>query len=433
MGNLAISREWVSVQQLAREACEVIQPLFQSKGLYLKTELPKEDLQIYCDRTQIREVMINLLSNAGRFTEKGGVSLRMSTADGMLTVTVQDTGPGISFENQQKLFEPFQQLDSSIHRKYGGSGLGLAISKRLIEMHNGTMWLESTVDVGTTFFFRIPFGPLEVDPPGSAARWIINPYSVREGRKRTSKALSAAPIPHVVILEDGNTLRRLLERYAGDVEVTATADVEEALRMVNQMPCQMLLLNHLHGQEILKSVCSQKRLPFGLPVLALWLPGNQDTADIIGVQRYLVKPVSSHALLGALADLGSGIETVLLVDDNPEVLQLFARILTSNEKKYKLLRALDGQRALDMLRSRHPDAVILDLVMPNKNGFQVLKEKAADPAIRDIPVVVITAQDPTGLPKVSEAVMITQEGGYSPRDLLDLIAAVKQGSPHISA
>jgi len=431
MGNLAIVREWVSAQQLAREACEVIQPLFQSKKLYLKFELLKEDLLIYCDRTRIREVMINLLSNAGRFTEQGGVYLRMSAADGMVTVAVQDTGPGISPENQKKLFEPFQQLDSSIHRKYGGSGLGLAISKRFIEMHNGSMWLESGMDVGSTFFFRLPIGPVEADLPGGAARW-ISPFSFHEARTRTFKAPSTAPAPHIVILEEGYTLRRMLERYAGDVEITATTDMEEALRLVNQTPCQMLLLNHLHGQELLKSICSQNRLPFGLPVLALWLPGNQDTAEIMGVQRYLIKPISSQTLLGALAELGSGIKTVLLMDDNPEVLQLFGRILSSPEGKYKLLRASDGQHGLDMMRLRHPDAVILDLVMPEKNGFQVLEEKAADPAIRDIPVIVITAQDPAGLPRVSEAVMIAQEGGYSPRDLLDLIGAVNQSAPRVA-
>jgi CheY-like chemotaxis protein len=158
-----------------------------------------------------------------------------------------------------------------------------------------------------------------------------------------------------------------------------------------------------------------------MPAIAFWLPGGKDYADEMGVFRYLIKPVTKETLLGTLEKLGDGIRSVLLVDDDPEVLQLFGRVLASAQKGYRIWRASDGQQALEMLRKRKPDVMILDLIMPDISGFQVLKEKENDPSIREIPVIVITAQDPSGMPKVSDTVSVSREGGFSSHDLLDLV------------
>jgi len=422
MGNMAISRDWCSLRQIVEEAFEVIRPLFVSKGLYLKADLPEEDSGIYCDSTRIREVIINLLSNAGRFTEKGGVGLRASVKENGLVIAVQDTGPGISVENQKKLFEPFQQLDSSIRRQHGGSGLGLAISKRFVEMHGGQVWLESTVGVGTTVYFSLPLPIPNPNLPreASATRW-FNPQEMYVPRDRPSKAPRQTPSPRCLVLEEGNMVRRLFERYLGDVEIVPVTDIDRAVSELGQSPAQLLVINHRQGAEILNSVSSRNRLPLGMPAIAFWLPGGRDYADEMGVFRYLIKPVTKEMLLGTLEKLGDGIQSVLLVDDNPEVLQLFGRILASAQRGYRVWRASDGQQALEMLRKRKPDVMILDLVMPDMNGFQVLKEKGNDPSIRETPVIVITAQDPSGMPKMSDTVSVSREGGFSSRDLLDLV------------
>jgi CheY-like chemotaxis protein len=400
----------------------VIRPLYHSKNLYLHADLPDEDPHIYCDQTRIREVIVNLLSNAGRFTDSGGVTLQGRISNGRLLISVTDTGPGISADNLKRLFEPFQQLDGSIRRKHGGSGLGLAISKRFVEMHSGEMWVESVVDQGTAVWFSLPVEPdIEVVIPGST-RW-VNPAAIVEKRWRPFKAQLGDPLPRFVVMEEGKMVCKLLERYMDDIEVTPVHTLDEAVAVLSESPAQLLVINHPRAEELLHSIGSQARLPFGLPVMAFWLPGGHDFADSLGAARYLVKPVSQEMLLEAVKSTGK-VRKVLLVDDNPEILQLYGRILSGSPGKYRVLRASNGQQGLDLLRQHKPDVMILDLIMPEMNGFQVLQVKQADPALSAIPVVLITAQDPSGLPRVSEVVTLTREGGFSVRSLLDLAHSI---------
>jgi CheY-like chemotaxis protein len=140
--------------------------------------------------------------------------------------------------------------------------------------------------------------------------------------------------------------------------------------------------------------------------------------------RYLVKPITRDTLLSALEGLGEDVETILLVDDEPEVLQLFARMLSSAENGYRVLRAKSGQRALSLLRERRPDVMLLDLIMPGIDGFEVLWEKSQDPNVREIPVITISSRDPSGEPIVSDTLTVTRGGGLSVPNLLSCIRAV---------
>ncbi|MBC7239835.1 MAG: HAMP domain-containing histidine kinase, partial [Chloroflexi bacterium] len=155
-GRIALMKERVTVQELVDAAVVAVKPLFDSKGLYLRAEIAPEVPPIYCDRTRVRQVILNLLSNAGRFTAKGGVELRVTYYEGDVLFSVADTGPGIAPEDQQRVFEPFEQANTSLTRSAGSTGLGLSISKHFVEMHNGRMWLESELGKGTTVYFRLP-------------------------------------------------------------------------------------------------------------------------------------------------------------------------------------------------------------------------------------------------------------------------------------
>jgi signal transduction histidine kinase len=158
-GKMAITREYTSLAQIIEDATIAVQPLFRSKGLHLKTDVVAEMPPIFCDRTRIREVIVNVLSNAGRFTEYGGVTVSAWPERGNVTVSVADSGPGIDPKQLASLFKPFAQLDDPLRRRHGGTGLGLSISKSLVELHNGKMWVESSVGVGTTVYFCLPLNP----------------------------------------------------------------------------------------------------------------------------------------------------------------------------------------------------------------------------------------------------------------------------------
>jgi signal transduction histidine kinase/CheY-like chemotaxis protein len=426
-GRMALSKDWASLQEIVDAAALATQALFESKGLSLEINVSPELPPIFCDSTRIRQVMLNLLSNAGRFTERGGVKIEGWRERDDIVASVADTGPGIALEDAERIFEPFQQLDGSIRRRHGGSGLGLSISKRFVEMHEGKMWLESTIDVGTTIYFSLP---LDTSPPivqaSSGARRWFSPYHQYETRTRRSKAPAPRPVPRFVLLETGDTLLRLFRRYMDDVEVFSVQDVEEAIRELNHSPAQALIVNAPSFKETPAPMGQLADLPYGTPAVACWAPGEDEAAQRLGVVRYLVKPVTREALLSTLGELGDRVESVLLVDDKPEVLQLFARMLSSAPRSYRVLRATSGQQALELLRERRPDVMMLDLIMPGMDGFQVLQEKSQDATIREIPVVIISATDPTDEPIVSDTLTVTHSGGLSARDLLICIQAISE-------
>ena len=456
-GRMALSKDWAFLQEIVGAASLAVRPLYESKGLYLEIKVPADLPPLFCDSTRIRQVVLNLLSNAGRFTERGGVRVRAwrekGNAEACVVVSVTDTGPGIAPEDQGRLFEPFQQLDSSLRRPHGGSGLGLSISKRFVEMHKGRMWLESPAGdqeegPGTTFYFSLPLEtplPTTLASTDGAMRW-LNPHGEYEYRIRTRPFKAPAPeaAPRFVLLEEGKTLQRLFSRYLHGFDTLPVPDLEGAVLELNRSPAQALIVNAPLGGGGPVPLGQLANLPYGTPAVACWVPGEDEAARRLGVVRYLTKPVTRQELLSALEDLGEDVAndadggdetytpcarqhpTVLLVDDQPEALQLFARMLSSAERGYRVIRAESGPRALSLLRQQRPDVVLLDLIMPGMDGFQVLQEKGQDPAIRDIPVIVVTSKDPSGEPIVSDGLTVTRSGGLSVRDLLGCIQAVSE-------
>jgi len=421
-GQMALTKEHVPLHEIIEAAATAVRPLFDSKGLYLRTEVPEDLPPIFCDRTRIREVVLNLLSNAGRFTERGGVRVRAWQKGDDVIVSVADTGPGIAARDVEKIFQPFQQVDGSIRRRYGGSGLGLAISRRFIELHGGRIWVETQEGRGTTFFFRLPVSTPRPIVSG-LSRW-LNPQWEYVERPHRSMAPVTTLRPRFVVLEAGDSLKRLLTRYLDSVEIVSVGSLEEALGELADAPAQALLVNDMSVGEALRRLNQSAALPYGVPVIVCSVPGAYEAADTLGVSDYLVKPVSRDALLAALDRLNLRGGTILIVDDEPEALRLFRRMLASSGRGYRVLRAGDGQEAMNILRRERPDVILLDLIMPNMDGFQLLEAKSQDPALRDIPVVVISARDPAGQPIVSKALAVTRGGGLSVPRLLACVEAI---------
>jgi CheY-like chemotaxis protein len=481
---MALVKEWVRVDEIVAAAAVAVRPLFESKGLALDVQVAADLPAIYCDRTRIREVLLNLLSNAGRFTERGGVRLRVfaeeardsgggtesiqrqAGARGPLALaeqkgsagavnvlfSVADDGPGISEEDRQKLFQPFQQLDPTIRRQHGGTGLGLSISKSFVELHEGLMWVESEKGKGTTFFFRLPVEP--VLARSGYARW-VNPYaSYYDKSPRVPDLPAVEKRPRLMVVEartagaqdgvgqmvGGGVLERLVKRYLPEVEVTTALDLLTARAALEEDPAQMVLVNTGQGEDPTAALQAAVELPFHTPAvicsiadpLAFILPDDGDsgtggTNSPGGPEAVLVKPISYDVLLGALERLeescGRSLRTILIVDDEPDVHRLFWRMLSAAGKGYQVLRAEDGRQALDLLARQPVDAILLDLVMPEMDGFQFLAHRAQDPALCGVPVILISAQDQRGHPIVSNYLVAARSGGLSVQQVLDSIQA----------
>ncbi|OQA47606.1 MAG: Non-motile and phage-resistance protein [Chloroflexi bacterium ADurb.Bin325] len=431
-GRMALNREWTALADVIEAAMAAVRALFDSKGLYLRAAVEPHLPQVFCDETRIREVLINLLSNAGRFTERGGVDIRCERTGNEIIISAADTGPGIAVKDQARIFAPFQQVDSTTRRRYGGSGLGLTISKQFVEMHGGRMWLESPLEpagggangTGTRISFALPVELPLSDEAVAGVRRALTPDDEMGflARTRPARLPPSRLTPRLVVLEKEETLQRLLTRYLPDVECTVVRTIEAAVEELSRSPAQALVVNASPLEAVPPSALTA--LPYGTPAVSCWVPGEDEAARRLGVVRYLVKPLASARLLSELAALGDDIKTVLIVDDEPDELHLFARMLEADARGYRILQVTNGQRALAMLRSRQPDVMLLDLVMAGVDGFQVLEEKGRDPLIRDIPVIVISSRDPTGDPVISNMLTVTHGLGFSVRNLLATIQAI---------
>lgn len=417
---MALTKKQVQLGEIIEEAATAIRPLYTSKALYLDLDIPADLPPLFCDPTRIREVLLNLLSNAGRFTEQGGVRLRVWPEGNDLMVSIADSGPGIATQDLPKLFQPFQQLDSSIRRRHGGTGLGLTISKRFINLHGGEIWVESQEGQGTTFFFRLPLAP-PVLRDDTFLRGVTPDW---EYLQRTHPYTGPKPLvqPRFVILENGDTLHRLLIRYWNQVETALVSSFEEAIAELSRLPAQALLINETSTTKLLEYLNLAQELPNNTPLITCSIP-RLDELNPLGASVRLVKPIFRETLLEALDQLNIKAGTILIVDDEPDALQLFRRMLTSLERDYRILLARDGQEALAILEECRPQVILLDLVMPHMDGFQFLELRRHHPVLHEIPVVIISARDPAGQPIVSSMVAATLGGGLSISQVLASIEA----------
>jgi CheY-like chemotaxis protein len=226
--------------------------------------------------------------------------------------------------------------------------------------------------------------------------------------------------PSFVVCEAGNSLRHLLNRYLHDVDIVPVSNLAEALQEISREHYQTILINDVSITKALQRLKSVV-LPSGTLALVCSIPGTGEAASALGASDYLVKPVSQETLLAALDRLDLGGRTVLIVDDEPEALRLFRRMLASSGRGYRLLGATDGQQAVNILRERRPDVVLLDLVMPNMDGFRLLEVKNQDSELSGIPVIVISARDSGGQPIISSSMAITCRDGLSAYRLLSCI------------
>lgn len=432
-GQMALSKEWVSLPDLVEEAVLAVRPLFESRGLYLHVDFPPGLPSVFCDSTRVRQVTLNLLSNAGRFTASGGVTVRVVREAGNIVVSVTDTGPGISETDQAKLFEPFEQTDSSIRRKYGGTGLGLAISKRFVEMHGGRMWLDSKLTVGTTFYVSLPILPEPADAAGSppALRWFRGSQQYEE-RSRRSLAPPLVVRNRVIVCEHSDVLQRILRRHADDLEIVVVGSMAEVRQALAKDTAQAVLVN---APDTDKPERQARDLPRLTPLIHCWLPGTAEATRRLGVASYLTKPVGRDGLLAAMKEVSESAQTILVADDDADLHQLIERMLSSAGLRCRVLHATNGRQTLSILRSHRPDLVLLDLMMPGVDGYQVLREKKLDSAIRDIPVIVLSARDPVDEHVTGETLTITRQGGLTVQELLVCLrglAMTLSGSPATS-
>lgn len=422
-GRMALTKEWVSLRDIVEAAVVAVRPLFDSKGLGLTIEIAPGLPLIHGDRTRLRQVLLNLLSNAGRHTMAGGVQVVASEAAGKVRCGVIDTGPGIAAEDLERVFEPFQQAGSAIRRRTEGSGLGLSISRRFIELHNGRMWLESELGKGTSVYFELPTLSPTLPNGADISRW-FGPDTQVEVRTRPSRAPLPVTRPRFVVVESGEVMQRMLRREYYDAEIVPAASIKEAVQSLEASPANAMVLNSELAEHALHSESPLAALPQGTPGILCWAPSERELAERLGVLDYLVKPIERRRLLALLDELGDAVRRVLIVDDDREAIQLIVRLLQGGNRHYEILRATRAQRALTLMRHAAPDLVLLDLVMPGLDGYELLRIKRGDARLRSIPVIAITGQVAAASFADGRCVTVVRPSGVTLAALLGQVLSV---------
>jgi CheY-like chemotaxis protein len=231
----------------------------------------------------------------------------------------------------------------------------------------------------------------------------------------------------IVVVEQGEVICHLIARYLDSAEAIRVATREEAAQIVESQAAIALCINEM-PISLPDARMAQRalRMAFDVPIFSCWVPEPSAGYSQMGVQDYLIKPVTRADLLSTVERVAPQAHTILLVDDDAEARQLFGRVLTSAGRDYLVAYADDGAAALSLLRERRPDLLLLDLVMPNVDGFAVLEAKARDPELCDVPVIILSAKDPQREPIITKNLSVARENGLSARDLMLSLEALTQ-------
>jgi len=437
-GKMETFEEAFSLTPLIAEVTDLAGSLTIDKGLSLKTELPKDDILLCTDKMKLKQILINLVGNAAKFTERGGICISAEALQSpwlkdpffeknvdYLAIRIHDTGVGMNEEELSTIFEAFQQVDGSVTREYGGTGLGLAVTKRFTELLKGKVEVESVKGEGATFSVILPIRladlrhPSATQPPGA------------QPSPAFSESRVAGSGPVVLCIDDDVEVLELLRDYLCDegYQVVSARSGEEGLRKAREIKPFAITLDvhmpHQDGWSVLEAL-KRDNLTRDIPVVMVTIMDNHAMGYQLGAVDYLQKPILPETLLNSINRVMlRQARTVLVVDDDPEVIELIRQVL--EDEKIAVNTAENGIEALALLEdlaNNAPDLILVDLMMPEMDGFEFTRCLQANSQWAEIPVIVITAKSLTPEEKNvldQRVISIINKEGMSTGDVLAAI------------
>jgi signal transduction histidine kinase/CheY-like chemotaxis protein len=375
-GRMELTFGTTNLTEVVESALTTLRPLIEQKRLDVSAALDPA-APVRADKVRLKQILFNLLSNAAKFTPpEGKIRIEARRISDDLELTVVDTGPGIAPEDQPKLFREFTQLDATHEINQSGTGLGLVLVKRLVELHGGRVWVESAVGQGSRFSLRIPVGTRTAALPNGTGP--------------------------VLVAEDDPALRKLFTHFLSEAgyrteEMSDGAGLVDKVKAVSpSVICLDIRMPGVDDWEIMRRLKADPATA-SIPIVVTTVLDDAQTAFALGALAFLVKPVGRRDLLEAVANAmrtSAGVTpTVLLVDDDPQVLDIMAPML--EQGGYRALTAAGGREGIQQAREHLPHLIVLDLMMPEVNGFDVVATLRDDVRTRGIPIVVLTAKDLT--------------------------------------
>lgn len=414
MTGFALNTAPTSVQPLIAETVEIAQDLFRNSDVRLAYEVAPDLPVLEIDRTRIRQVLLNLLNNAARFTKRGLVLIEAKREGSEVVVSVSDTGIGIPDSELPNMFQEFHRLDTGLNRNQGGSGLGLAISKHFVEAHGGRIWVRSPSDLpqengagpGSVFAFAMP----DTHVPYARLQESRHPVQSSGGRR--------AP---VLVVDPDIRVVSLVERHTGKYPAVQVERWEDLPRAIEQYHPRAIVENVLPW-----SADGEMVVPAApVPVIRCSLPTQAWMANALNVHACLTKPVTMETFVHLTESLAD-VQSVLVVDDERGFCQLVEQMFQVISPDIEVCHAYDGEEGLTVLRACRPDLLLLDLRMPRMDGFTMLEQMRQDPDLSDTQVVLLTvssfAEDI--LAGNSAPIVVRHGGGLSLDDTVRCLGAL---------
>ncbi len=393
-GKMELFLETFDLTKLINEVIATATPLVSKKGNALAVDCPADIGAMHADATKLRQMLLNLLSNASKFTEKGTVTLKAARiiedeAD-FMELSVTDTGIGMNPEQLSRLFQAFSQADASTTSKYGGTGLGLAISKQFAQMMQGNITVTSTPGVGSIFTIRMPTKVLTNQPK------VVN----QAASKLTRSPFPSQSRPKLLVIDEDKDIRSVVTEVlsTSGYDVVEAASGQQGLDHVSRFIPQLILLDIMmagnDGWSVLTKLQDNPKLA-DVPVIVLSAAGDVEMAMSLGAASVLVKPVDAGRLTAEIAIHLSPLPKcyVLHIDDDGDSRNLITRHL--EREGWPSRAAISGKAALRLIKKCLPAMIVLDLKMPGMSGLEFLEELTKNSAWTKIPVVVVTSMDIT--------------------------------------
>ena len=383
-GKMELTFDEVNIEKLIKSVMSTVMGLVKDKPVRLEDDIEPNLPPVKADSMRVRQVLINFFSNASKFTDEGIIKVTAKRQGGSVRISIIDSGPGISEEDQEKLFQAFSQVDASATRATGGTGLGLSISKQLITMHGGDIGLKSEVGKGSTFYFTLPlFDSLDEEE---------EPDSIED---------KAPELDDLVILaiDDDEKIIRLYQRYLNKqgYRVVPLTDPKKAVERAKELKPYAITLDIMmpgyDGWQVLQDLKSDPETK-NYPTIICSIVEDTTKGYALGATDYLLKPIIEDDLLGSLGRINKSglIHEVLIIDDDSDDLRLLEKLLIESGK-YKPIVANSGQEGWKQMLASPPQALVLDLFMPEMDGFKIVDAMQETEQLKNIPVILITGGD----------------------------------------
>jgi PAS domain S-box-containing protein len=395
-GQMQLQLQPVELGVVTDEVRAAVEPLARSKGITLNVE-PCDEIHLVADPAKVRQMLLNLVSNALKFTPGGGqIDIRRQQVESWAEIAVSDTGIGIAQQDLGGLFTEFHQVNSGSGKRPQGTGLGLALTRRFAELHGGQVSVESTLGKGSTFTLRLPLQVKGAPMPA--------PVTLPAGAEIDPSR------PLVLVVDDNPQAAEILTRHleAGGFRSAIASTGREALTMARDLkPVAItldILLPEVDGWEVLNRLKAEEATR-DIPVVVVSVVDSPALGRALGALDYFVKPVDGEALLSRLSHYTFTTKVkrepvrVLVVDDEKANLDLLEPLLKS--AGFDVLRAGGGREGIELARSQMPNLVLLDLMMPEVTGFDVVEALRAEEATHSIPIMILTAKTLTEADKTA--------------------------------